>query len=134
MVPLSIVQIPDAIAWSLPPQFAAGPNDLSSLLRAGSLALPAMAVAAPFAALAIRRFRAGPVLLAGLLTIGAADALGEGARTILLIGADRLLHGLGAGISMAAVTAIVAERRKAARFLAGWWACALVWALAAAPC
>ena len=134
VVPLAVLQIPGAIAWSLPSQFAAaGPNALASLLRAASLALPAMAVAAPFGALATRRFRAGPVLLAGLLAIGVADALGEGARTIPLIGADRLLHGLGAGISMAAVAAIVAERRQTARSLAGWWACAVVCALAAAP-
>ena len=134
VVPLAVLQIPDAIAWSLPSQFAAaGPNALASLLRAASLALPAMAVAAPFGALATRRFQAGPVLLAGLLAIGVADALGEGARTIPLIGADRLLHGLAAGISMAAVAAIVAERRQTARSLAGWWACAVVCALAAAP-
>jgi hypothetical protein len=134
VVPLAIVQIPNAIAWSPPSQFAAGrPNGLFSLLRAASLALPAMAVAAPFAALATRRFRAGPVLLGGLLAIGAADALGGGARTVLLIGVDRLLHGLGAGMSLAAVTAIVAERRQVARSLAGWWACAVVSALAAAP-
>jgi hypothetical protein len=116
VVPLAILQIPDAIAWSLPSQFTApGPNVLASLLRAANLALPAMAVAAPFGALATRRFRAGPVLLAGLLVIGVADALGEDARTVPLIGVDRLLHGLGAGISMAAVAAIVAERRPAAR-------------------
>ncbi|HEV2255670.1 MAG TPA: hypothetical protein VGS06_21035, partial [Streptosporangiaceae bacterium] len=48
MVPLAVLQIPDAIAWSLPSQFAvAGPNALASLLRAASLALPAMAVATP---------------------------------------------------------------------------------------
>jgi hypothetical protein len=134
VVPLAVLQIPDAIAWSVPSQFAAaGPNALASLLRAASLALPAMAVAAPFGALATRRFRAGPVLLAGLLVIGIADALGAGARTVPLIGADRLLHGPGAGISMAAVAAIVAERRQTARSVAGWWACAVVCALAAAP-
>jgi hypothetical protein len=138
VIPLAVLQIPDAIAWSLPSQFAAaGPNALASLLRAASLALPAMAVAAPVGALATRRFRAGPVLLAGLLVIGVADALGEGVRTVALIGADRLLHGLGAGISMAAVAAIAAERRQAVhttgRSLAGWWACAVVCALAVAP-
>src|SRR5260370_34699741 len=92
-----------------------------------------MGVAAPFGALATRRFRAAPVLLAGLLVIGVADALGEGARAIVLIGVDRLLHGLGAGIWMAAVAAIVAERRQTARSLAGWRACAVVCALAVAP-
>jgi hypothetical protein len=109
VVPLAILQIPDAIA------------------------LPAMAVAVPFGGLATRRFRTGPVLLAGLLAIGAADALGDAARTVLLIGVDRSLHGLGAGVSMAALAAIVADRRQPTRFLAGWWACAVVCALAAAP-
>jgi len=109
VVPLAVLQIPDAIA------------------------LPAMAVAVPFGGLATRRFRAGPVLLAGLLAIGAADALGDAARTVLLNGVDRSLHGLGAGVSMAALAAIVAERRQTTRFLAGWWACAVVVALTAAP-
>jgi hypothetical protein len=134
VVPLAVLQIPDAIAWSLPAPFAiAGPNVPASLLRAADLALPVMAAAAPFGALAIRRFRAGPVLLAGLLAIGAADLFGQTARSVLLIGIDRSLHGVGGGISMAAVTAIVAERRRAARSLAGWWACLTVGALAAAP-
>jgi hypothetical protein len=134
VVPLAVLQIPDAIAWAIPARLtAAGPNFLASLLRAAGLALPAMAVAAPFGALAARRFRAGPVLLAGLLAIGAADALGSGARAIALIGMVRTLHGLGAGISMAAVAAVVAERSRAARSLTGWWACVTVCALAAAP-
>jgi hypothetical protein len=134
VVPLAVLQIPDAIAWSLPAPFtAAGPNALASLLPAAGLTLPAMAVAAPFGGLATRRFRAGPVLLAGLLAIGAADVLGQVARTVLLIGVDRLLHGLGAGISLAAVAAIVAERGQTTRSLAGLWACATVCALAAAP-
>jgi hypothetical protein len=134
VIPLVLVQVPDAIAWSLPARFAhGGPNTLASLLRAAGLALPVMAVAAPFGALATRRFRAAPVLLAGLLAIGAADVLGETARTVLLIGADRSLHGAGAGVSMAAVTALAAERRPAARSLAGWWACVTVSGLVAAP-
>lgn len=133
-VPLAVLQIPDAIAWSFPAQFAtAKPNVLASLLRAAGLALPAMAVAVPLGGLATRRFRAAPVLLAGLLAIAAADALGEGTRTVLLIAVDRSLHGAGAGVSMAAMAAIVAERRQTTRFLAGWWACAVVAALAAAP-
>ena len=120
VVPLAVLQIPDAIAWSLPAPFTvAGPNALASLLRGASLTLPAMAVAAPFGALAARRFRAEPVLLAGLLAIGAADLLGQVADTVLLIGADRLLHGLGAGISLVAMAAIVAERSQATRSAPG---------------
>jgi hypothetical protein len=133
-VPLAVLQIPDAIAWSFPAPFAAaGPDVVARLVRAAGLALPVMAAAAPFAALATRRLRAGPVLLAGMLAIGAADTLGQAGHTIPLVEVDRSLHGLGAGISMAAVAAIVAERRWAARSLTGWWGCAIVCALAAAP-
>ena len=136
VIPLAVLQIPDAMAWSLPARYTgAGPDALASLLRAAGLALPAMAVAAPFGALATRRFRAGPVLLAGLLVLGAADVLGGSAQTILLIGVDRSLHGLGAGTCLAAAAAIAAGRSRAAkaRALAGWWAAVVVSGLAVAP-
>jgi len=142
VIPLAVLQIPDALAWSLPAQYAgAGPAALGSLLRAAGLALPAMAVAAPFGALATRRFRAGPVLLAGLLALGIADALGMaggGTRIVLLVGVDRSLHGLGAGTCLVAAAAIAAEhtratRGRAARALAGWWAAVMVSGLAIAP-
>ena len=134
VIPLAALQIPDAIGWTLAPRLAvSGPNVAASLLRASGLALPAMAVAAPLGALAVRRLRAGPVLLAGLLVVAAADALGGTAGTVLAIGVDRTLHGLGAGIAMAAVVAVVAEQRTARRSLAGWWAGVTVAALAAAP-
>ena len=113
VIPLVVLQIPEAIAWSLPPRLAAGgPAAVASLLRASGLALPAMAVAGSVAALAVRWLRAGPVLLAGLLALAAADVLGDAAHTIALIGVDRSLHGAGAGIAMAGVVAIAAEQRR----------------------
>jgi hypothetical protein len=138
VVPLAVLQIPDAIAWSLPPRLAAqGPVAVASLLRTSNLALPAVAVAAPLAALAVRRLRAGPVLLAGLLVLAVADVLGGTAGTILLIGVNRIMHGVGAGIAVVAVSAIVAEQRTEHRIgqrsLAGVWAAAMVVGLAAAP-
>jgi hypothetical protein len=134
VVPLAALQIPDAMAWSLPARLtAAGPAAQGSVLRAVGLALPAMAVAAPFGALAVRRFRAGRVLVAGLLALAVADVLGDLARSVVLIGADRALHGLGAGAALTAVAAIVAQRAGTGRVLAGWWAGATVCALAAAP-
>jgi hypothetical protein len=134
VIPLVILQIPNAIAWALPaPLAAAGPNMVASVLRASGLGLPAMAVAAPLGALAVRRLRAGPVLLAGLLVIAAADILGDASRTVALIGVDRSLHGLGAGIAVTAGIAIVAEQPGTRRFLPGWWAAVTVAGLAAAP-
>ena len=152
VVPLAVTQIPDAIAWSLPPRLAAGgPAAVTSLLRASGLALPAMVVTGSLAALAVRWLRAGPVLLTGLVLLAAADALGDSARTVALIGADRSLHGAGAGIAMTGVVAVVAERQARRRqrhqpgerregrqaatrlVLAGWWAAFTVAGLAAAP-
>jgi hypothetical protein len=86
---------------------------VESLLRSSGLALPAMAVTGSLATLAVRWLRAGPVLLAGLLTLAAADVLGDYAHTVALIGADRSLHGAGAGIAMAAVVAVVVGQAKA---------------------
>jgi len=162
VVPLVVVQIPDAIAWSLPPRLTAGgPASVADVLRASGLALPAMAVAGSLAVLAVRRLRAGPVLLAGLLTLAVADACGDAARTIALVGVDRSLHGAGAGIAMAGAVAVVTERQAhrqqqyrqqqqrqqqrqqkqpspgpqnlAHRLLAGWWAVLTVTGLALAP-
>ncbi len=157
VIPLVVLQIPDAIAWSLPPRLAVGgPAVVTSLLRASGLALPAMAVAGSLAALVVRWLRAGPVLLAGLLALAVADMLGNAARTVALIGVDRSLHGAGAGIAMAGVVAIAAEqtqrrpRRRPSKqrpskqrpseqrwsmpgLLAGWWAALTVGGLAAAP-
>ena len=102
-----------------------------------------MAVAGSLAALMVRWLRVGPVLLAGLLILAAADALGGVTRTVALIGADRALHGAGAGIAMAGMVAVVAERwprrhepsapNAGRRALAGWWAAFTVAGLAAAP-
>lgn len=141
VIPLVVLQIPDAVAWVVPPRVAAaGPGAVASLLRASGLALPAMAVAGSLAALMVRWFRAGPVLLSGLLILAAADALGGLVRTVALIGADRSLHGAGAGIAAAGVVAVVMERRTQTqapngvpRVLAASWAAVMVAGLAAAP-
>ncbi len=134
VMPLVALQIPDAIAWALPPRVtAAGPTMVTSLLRATDLALPVMAAATPLGALAVRRLRAGPVLLVGLLVLAVADMLGDTAGTVLEIGADRILHGLGAGVAMVAMVAVIAEQRQAQRSLAGAWAAVTVAGLVVAP-
>jgi hypothetical protein len=135
VVPLCVLQAPNAIAWamaSLGP-VAAGPQGAGAVLRASGLALPAMAAVAGVAALAARRLRAWPVLLAGLVVMALADALGGSARTIELIGVDRTLHGLGAGIAMPAALALVWERPSRARpLLAALWSTVTVTGLIAA--
>jgi len=127
VLPLALLQVPDSIAWAIPPQFGA-PGTVDSLLRVSGLALTAMAVAAPLGGLAVRGFRAWPVLIAGLGTFGVADLLAGPARTVAQIGIDRAMHGIGAGVALAAATALAVERpARARRALAGWWAaCAAI--------
>ncbi len=140
VVPLAMLQLPDAIAWAIPARFAdAGPAAVTSLLRASGLALTAMAIAVPCGGLAVRRFRAWPVLIGGLGIVAAADVLGNTAQTIGQIGIDRSLHGAGAGIALAAAIALAAERRsraerrnKAGHAIAGWWAASAIAGLACA--
>jgi hypothetical protein len=92
-----------------------------------------MAVAAPLGGLAVRRFRAWPVLIAGLGIFGVADVLGNTAHTIAQVGIDRSLHGAGAGVALAAAVALAAERpSRARRVLACWWAACAVAGIAAA--
>jgi hypothetical protein len=125
VVPLTVLQLPNLIASDLPVATLtkiAGPASLVTLIRASGLALPVMACVAPVAAVLARRRRAWPVLLAGLLVIGAADLLGDSAHSVLTIGADRVLHGLGAGLALPATLALAWERPpRWARLLARWW-------------
>jgi hypothetical protein len=135
VVPLCVLHAPNGIAWvmaSLGP-VAAGPQGPGAVLRASGLALPAMAAVAGVAALAARRMRAWPVLFAGLIVMALADALGGSARTIELIGIDRTLHGLGAGIAMPAALALAWERPPGTRpLLAALWSAITVTGLIAA--
>jgi hypothetical protein len=138
VVPLALLQLPDAIAWAVPARFAAaGPGAVTELLRASGLALTAMAIAVPCGGLAVRRLRAWPALIGGLIIVAGADVLGNTARTIAQIGIDRSLHGAGAGVALAAAIALGAERRnraerpnRAGHAIAGWWAASAVAGLA----
>lgn len=140
VVPLAMLQLPDAIEWAIPVRFTgAGPGAVTSLMRASALALVAMAVAVPAGALAVRRFRAWPVLITGLAVVAVGDLVGSTAATVGQIGIDRALHGAGAGIALAAAIALAAERRglaggrtRAGQAIAGWWAASAVAGLACA--
>jgi hypothetical protein len=132
VVPLALLQLPDAIAFAIPPQFGS-PGAETELLRASGLALTAMATSIPFGGLAVRRFRAWPVLMTGLGIFAVADVLANTARTIAQIGIDRSLHGVGAGVALSAAVALAAERPvRSRRLLAGWFAICAVTGLGAA--
>jgi len=129
-VPLALLQIPNGASW-LP----AAPADPAGVLRACGMALPAIMVTAPCGAVAVRRAGTGwPVLLAGLLTIALADLAGGAVRTVPLVAVDRMLHGIGAGLTLpgAATLAVRHPRGRGSR-TGVVWVLVTVAALAAGP-
>lgn len=130
-LPLATVAIPNTIsvvAALLPPELAG-----VGILRAHGLALPVMLCAIPLAGMALRRFEAAPMLVAGLALLAVADIAGGFAGSTLGIGALRVLHGLGAGVLIPATFAASWERSGAARgVLTALWAGALAAGLLAA--
>jgi len=93
VVPLSVLQIPNAFAWSLPPRVAgAGPEAVASLLRVSGLALPAMAVAALRATRAAGEMAGVAVLLAGAV-VGYLAAGAVQLRALATVGAPQASRG-----------------------------------------
>ena len=69
----------------------------------------------PSAVPAARRFRAAPLLLAGLALLAAAEAAGGFAAMPLAAGVLRGLHGVGAGLLVPATLLAAWERQSGAR-------------------
>ncbi|GAA4568005.1 hypothetical protein [Planotetraspora kaengkrachanensis] len=117
-LPLAVVAIPNTIsivAALLPPDIPP-----VSMMRAHGLALPAMLLTVPFAAIAVRRFRAAPVLVAGLTLLALADVAGGYAGSAWLVGVLRVLHGIGAGMLVPGTLAAVLERPRKSVLLPIW--------------
>ncbi|MGJ6964682.1 hypothetical protein ACSDR0_22470 [Streptosporangium sp. G11] len=127
VLPLAIVAIPNTIsvvAALLPP-------DISqiAMIRAHGLALPAMVLTVPVAAVAVHRMRAAPMMVAGLTLLAFADAAGGYAGSTALVGVLRVLHGVGAGMLVPATLMAVWGRSALLRAV---WAAALTASLLAA--
>jgi hypothetical protein len=128
-VPLALFQIPNGAAW-----LSTAPADPIGLLRACGMALPAIMMAAPCGAVAVRRAGTGwPVLLAGLLTIALADLAGGAVRSLPLVAVDRALHGIGAGLTLPGAAALAVSTRRARGCTGVIWVLVTVTALAAGP-
>ncbi|MEU9837457.1 hypothetical protein AB0D67_38495 [Streptosporangium sp. NPDC048047] len=126
-LPLAIVALPNTISVVS----ALLPRDISpiGMMRAHGLALPATVLTVPLAALAVRRRRAAPILVAGLALLAVADAAGGYAGSASLVGVLRVLHGIGAGLVVPATLAAVWERSPLLRAL---WCAVLAVSLLAA--
>ncbi|MCT9930992.1 hypothetical protein N5079_12265 [Planotetraspora sp. A-T 1434] len=117
-LPLAVVAIPNTIsvvAALLPP----GVSQIS-MMRAHGLALPAMLLTVPLAAVAVRRFRAAPILVAGLTLLALADVAGGYAGSTALVALLRVIHGIGAGVLVPATLVAVSERPRRGILLPIW--------------
>ncbi|MBO3753170.1 hypothetical protein J5X84_44665 [Streptosporangiaceae bacterium NEAU-GS5] len=128
-LPLAIVAIPNTISVVS----ALLPSDVSPLAmtRAYGLALPAMLLTVPLAAVGARLTRPAPILLSGLALLAAADAAGGFAGSTLMVAILRVAHGVGAGMLIPATLVAVWER-PSRRILLPLWAGALAASLVGA--
>lgn len=95
-LPLAIVAIPNTV--SVVADLLPSGIDRIALMRAHGLALPAMMITVPLAAVALRRMNVAHILVGGLTLLALADAAGGFAGSTFFVAVLRVLHGVGAGI------------------------------------
>lgn len=99
-------------------------GEATGLVMAGGLALPALLLTVPPAALAARRFPAWSVLAVGLVCVFAGAVVAREAGSVPVVGLGRAVQGAGAGFVVPATLVLAWERRS--RALVAAWAGALV--------
>ncbi|MCK2217917.1 hypothetical protein MF672_029585 [Actinomadura sp. ATCC 31491] len=130
-LPLAITTIPNTL--SVVAKLLPGDLDQVGLMRTHGLALPALMLTVPLAAVALRRVPVAHLMLAGLALVALSDAAGGYAATELVVGAARVLRGVGAGLLVPATLVAVWQRTPVLRALwAGTFALSLLAAQALA--
>ncbi|MFI7699330.1 hypothetical protein [Nonomuraea sp. NPDC049480] len=114
-LPLVIVTIPNTL--SVVAKLLPGDIDQVGLMRTHGLALPALMLTVPLAAVVLRRVQAAHVVLGGLALVALSDAAGGYAASELVVGAVRVLRGIGAGLVLPATLVAVWGRAPALRAL-----------------
>lgn len=112
-LPLAMLAIPNTVSvvsGLLPEGF-----DKLALMRAHGLALPAMILTVPLAAVALRHVKVPHMLLGGLTVLALADVAGGFAGSTFLVATLRVLHGIGAGLLIPATLVAAWERSLALR-------------------
>ncbi|GAA3229144.1 hypothetical protein [Actinocorallia longicatena] len=117
-VVVALVTIPAGVlAGNNPmPLFAdAAARDLGGaamgVIQAANLALPALLLAVPLGAVAVRRYAAAFVLAGGLFLLLAGQLAAQYAGSVPVFGAARTLEGFGAGLLFPAVLTLCWQRR-----------------------
>ncbi|MEV4554443.1 hypothetical protein [Nonomuraea wenchangensis] len=116
-LPLAITTIPNTL--SVVARLLPADIDQVGLMRTHGLALPALMLTVPLAAVALRRVPAAHLMLAGLALVALSDAGGGYAATELLVGVVRVLRGVGCGLLVPATLVAVWPRTPVLR---GLWA------------
>ncbi|MCA2229880.1 hypothetical protein [Nonomuraea aurantiaca] len=127
VLPLAMLAIPNTVSvvsGLLPDGF-----DKLALMRAHGLALPAMILTVPLAAVALRHVKVPHMLLGGLTVLALADVAGGFAGSTFLVATLRVLHGIGAGLLIPATLVAAWERSMALRAI---WTGMLAFSLLAA--
>lgn len=114
-LPLAIVAIPNTV--SVVANLLPEGIDKVGLMRAHGLALPAMTLTVPLAAVILRRMNVGYVLVVGLAVLALADTAGGYAGSTFVVGVLRVLHGIGAGVVIPATLIAAWDRAPALRAL-----------------
>ncbi|MGW5159422.1 hypothetical protein ACWEPN_28435 [Nonomuraea wenchangensis] len=116
-LPLAIITIPNTL--SVVARLLPADIDQVGLMRTHGLALPVLMLTVPLAAVALRRVPAAHLMLAGLALVALSDAAGGYAVSELLVGAVRVLRGVGCGLLVPATLVAVWPRTPVLR---GLWA------------
>ncbi|MGW0811573.1 hypothetical protein, partial [Nonomuraea sp. NPDC002799] len=114
-LPLAIVAIPNTL--SVVARLLPGDIDRVALMRTHGLALPALMLTVPLAAVALRRFQVAHLLVGALALMALSDAAGGYAASEMVVGAVRVLRGAGAGVVVVATLAAVWDRAPVLRAL-----------------
>lgn len=131
--PAAVLAIPDTslnVMASAAQALGLDAGRIPALARATGLALPALVLCVPVAAVTARRFPARLVLLAGVALLLAGLAAARFADSVAFAGTVRVAQGAGAGIALPASLVVVWER--GGRWLSALWAGSLAAALMAA--
>jgi hypothetical protein len=130
-VPAAVFVLPNTASYVVPQaarDMGLSGGQAAGFVRAAGLALPALLLATPLAAVLARRLPAWSVLFAGLALLLGAQASAAYATSVPLTGLVRAIQGAGAGAVLPAALLLACERRER-RFAVGVWAAALTAAL-----
>ena len=129
-VPVVALVVPNTVSYVIPQvlqDLGLATGQVAGLVRVNGLALPAVLLVVPLAAVAAWRLPAWTVLLTGLLCVLGGQLAAEFAPSVPAIGAVRVAQGIGAGMALPATLVLVWERGSSV--LSAVWAGAFAGAL-----